>query len=182
MPRILDIDLDFFLDTIESRPVFWKRRLSTRHHRPWKPNEVRQFLEQRCGLNQDVKVHAGIGTHHHEAFLWWRQLVEAEELATPFEVVHVDAHADLGVGVGGLYRIEREILYRPLLERSQVQVSRTLLNPGSYLLFAIACQWINRLTYVTHPKWDTADLHNDIFPDGDPRELSCHKLPRRMQR
>ena len=32
----------------------------------------------------------------YEVFFFWRELVLEGELATPFTIVHVDAHADLG--------------------------------------------------------------------------------------
>ena len=37
-------------------------------------------------------------TGHNEALFFWQELITKEILETPFEVVHIDSHADLGLG------------------------------------------------------------------------------------
>jgi hypothetical protein len=40
------------------------------------------------------------------------------------------------------------------------------INEGNYLAFALACRWINKLTFVIHPKWKN-DLIEVYFKDFD---------------
>lgn len=41
------------------------------------------------------------------------------------------------------------------------------LDSGNYLLYSIACRWINSLTYVTHPLSDGNDYIRDTMKDCD---------------
>lgn len=63
---------------------------------PCSIEETTQFVEQR--LNVSLGNAGAIVQSHHEVFYQWKRRIEAEELATPFKVVHVDAHSDLGMG------------------------------------------------------------------------------------
>jgi hypothetical protein len=148
--RILDIDLDFFLDGVAYHRSPGGERLDE-EYRPWDEGAIRTFLEHRCGLRQSHPVPGRLVTHHHEAFLFWRELVEDGRLAVPFEVVHVDAHADLGTGDAGYVYLMTDVLLRPVPERTNPEIGRSHLNAGNYLAFAAACRWINRIVYVANP-------------------------------
>lgn len=156
--KILDIDLDFFLSDIEyfsdgSRP-------SSDDFIPWKEAQVRRFLEINCGLKQNKPVKGCLFVEHHEVFNFWRKLVLEGQLEVPFEVVHVDAHADLGLGDASWGYITGELLHKPVEERFFPKVGGwDGLGEGNYLAFSLACQWINRLKYIHHP-----DYENDIVP------------------
>ena len=148
--RVLDIDLDFFLDGVAYHRSPGGERLGE-DYRPWDEGAVRTFLEQRCGLRRSQPVPGRLVTHHHEAFLYWRELVEEGRLAVPFEVVHVDSHADLGTGDAGYVYLMTDILQRPVAERTRPEIGRSHLNDGNYLAFAAACRWIRRIVYVANP-------------------------------
>ncbi|WP_048058080.1 peptide arginase family protein [Methanothermococcus okinawensis] len=159
--RILDIDLDFFLNKI----MFWKKdnkRLNEKEYIPWKKEKVIDFLENRCGLSSDNKIKGRIIKKHHEAFYFWRELIYRGELTLPFEVVHIDAHADLGLGDLSYKYIMEELLHKPLNERDNPNPK--YICEGNYLAFSIANSWISKLTYITHPKGGN-DLLKEYFMD-----------------
>jgi len=148
--RILDIDLDFFLNTVRFWPSFG--RPIDPQLRAWSPDAVRVFLETRCSLRRDQPVPGVIVEEHHEIFFDWRQRIQKGQLQPPFEVVHLDAHADLGYGDASVPYVLTEVLAQPLEHRAFPRVGgREGLGPGNYLLFAVACRWIRTLTYVYHP-------------------------------
>ena len=62
---------------------------------------MRTVLEDHCGLDRARPVPGRLVTDHFEAFLFWQELVRCGALDIPFDVVHVDAHADLGSGDAG---------------------------------------------------------------------------------
>ena len=80
----------------------------------------------------------------------WRRWLLEKRLSSPFRVIHVDAHADLGAGMNLTCQyIETELLALPLENRSQPRFGLDNgLNSGNYLLGAIANRWIDRLSYV----------------------------------
>lgn len=148
--RILDIDLDFFLNKVRFWPGFGRPLDS--ELRLWPLDEVQAFLENRCGLRRDRPLPGRIVEEHHEIFFDWRQRIQQGRLRPPFEVVHIDAHADLGFGDASVLYVVTELLSLPLDQRTFPHVGgREGLGPGNYLLFAIACRWICRSTYVYHP-------------------------------
>lgn len=165
--RILDIDLDFFLNTTRFWPSFGRPEDPTL--RPWSPEAVQNFLEKQCGLRRDRPLPGLIVDEHHEVFFDWRIRIAQGLLVPPFEVVHLDAHADLGYGDASVPYVLTEVLGQPLKDRAFPRVGgREGLGPGNYLLFAIACRWIQALTYVYHP-----DRHADL-PQGIVH-LNAHK-------
>jgi len=150
--RVLDLDLDFFLDEIESWKSSSGSRLGEDEFRPWGEDEVRAFLEDRCGLSRNNPIPGCFVTHHDEAFMWWRDLIAQGRLMPPFEVVHIDAHSDLGYGDDSVSYIMGELLHRPVEERTHPKTGPGGLHAGSYVSFAAACRWLARVEYVLHPK------------------------------
>jgi len=172
--RILDIDLDFFLNKVQFWPGFG--RPVDPALRPWSPEAVRDFLENRCGLRRDRPLPGLIVDEHHEIFFDWRRRIQEGLLQPPFEVVHIDAHADLGFGDASVPYVVTELLSLSPDERAFPRVGgREGLGPGNYLLFAIACRWISRLTYVYHPG-RYPDLPERIV-QLDARGEGCIQLP-----
>jgi len=164
--RVLDLDLDFFLDgraTLRDDT----ERLSDAEYVPWTKQAVRRFLEKQCGLSRKFPIKGRIVEHHHEAFLFWRDLTLSRQLDIPFDLVHVDAHADLGLGEAGWVYLQGQILQWEIPKRAFPEIGPSKLTAGSYLAFALACRWISDLTYVTHPNWRD-DLMHDFFKDFDP--------------
>jgi hypothetical protein len=165
---ILDLDLDFFLDVIsDSKPD--GGRLDGRDYHPWTEEEVVDFLEKRCGLSRTKPIKGIIVEKHHEAFFYWRNLVLEGQLKVPFEVVHIDAHSDLGKCDWGFIYLMGELLHNPPEERTHPKVDEVFgLGEGNYLAFAVACRWIRKITFVLHPQWKSdADLLDLHFKDFD---------------
>jgi hypothetical protein len=163
--QVLDIDLDFFLNEVPYCPM--EERLGA-DYAPWAEADVRRFLEGQCGLSRERRVRGRYVTHHHEAFLFWRELVEAGLLSVPFEVVHVDSHSDLGMGDDGYVYLMTELLHRDVRQRVEVAVGSGRMSEGNYLAFAAACRWLRRVVYVANPKArdDLMWLHFKAFDPG----------------
>lgn len=158
--RILDLDMDFFLNEIATNKPFDGIRLSSEEYIPWKKEDVEHFLENNCGLNKKRKVKGQIFDEHMEVFAFLYNRIQLQQLNKPFEIVHIDAHADLGLGFGDtswLY-IFNEFLSKTISERENIiKYNSNLkltnrLNSGNYLLYIIACEWLCKLTYITHTK------------------------------
>jgi hypothetical protein len=152
--QILDIDLDFFLSKIVYGLIEkLQKRPSQREFKPWTEDEVRRFLEEKCGLSTGCPLPGKLVVEHDEVFADWRERILKKKLVAPFSVVHVDAHADLGMGDGAYMYIANDLLGRPIDQRPYPKANGLQkLCSGNYLLYAIACRWIDRLTYVYHPK------------------------------
>ncbi|MBZ5703796.1 MAG: UPF0489 family protein [Acidobacteriia bacterium] len=148
MDVVLDLDLDFFVWPKIHYP-HWKGRAPLREcPHVASAESVRTFLEQRCHLSKDSYVLGQEFRDHHHAFYEWRRWLLDGRLTAPFVVVHVDAHADLGVGSSAWKYLETELLGLPLAERAKPRRGKNGLNLANYLLFAIANRWVHELTYV----------------------------------
>uniref|UniRef100_A9AA45 Uncharacterized protein n=1 Tax=Methanococcus maripaludis (strain C6 / ATCC BAA-1332) TaxID=444158 RepID=A9AA45_METM6 len=144
--RILDIDLDFFLNKIMYFPK--KKRPNEQEYIPWDKDQFIEFLENNCNLSKNNKTPGRIVKKHHKAFYFWRELIEKNKLEVPFEVIHIDAHADLGLGDDAYVYIMEELLKNPVEKRTDPEK----IYEGNYLVFAIANRWIKNITYVHHPE------------------------------
>ena len=100
MDRILDIDLDFFLNKVSDAKENGKR-LKKKKYYPWSKDSLKSFLENRCFLIKDKPTPGRIVKQHHEAFLFWRELILDKKIKIPFELVHIDAHSDIGIADWG---------------------------------------------------------------------------------
>lgn len=152
--KVLDIDLDYFLNDIALHRTDSGNRLSSEYV-PWGESEVRSFLELKCGLSLHRKLKGKIIRHHDESFNIWRDMHLNDEINNGLEVTHIDAHADLGLGDSGWVEIMTDLLHKDVDDR----VYPKKISCGNYLAYAIACRWIKKLTYVTHPEWsDYCDI------------------------
>jgi hypothetical protein len=149
MQRVLDLDLDFFVEN----PAHWQRkeggRLDPEGHRVWPIDEALAFLRDRCSL--EAALPGAVVEHHGELFGCWRSAIESSVLKPPFSVVHIDAHADLGFGDNGYVYLMTSLLYCDLKDRSSSKIGRGRVEDGNYLAFAIACRWISTIEYVFPP-------------------------------
>lgn len=89
---ILDIDLDFFLNSIIYSPK--KPRPNNSYIDVWKTEEVINFLEKRCKLSRNKKIKGKLLKTHDELFYCFKKMIEQKIIMVPFELVHIDAHAD----------------------------------------------------------------------------------------
>ena len=99
--RVLDLDMDYFMKSVatfinESEP----ERLPEEDYGDsvWSEREVRNFLEGNLGLSKQNRIRGRVVAGHNESLFFWRELIEKGDLSTPFDVIHVDSHADLGLG------------------------------------------------------------------------------------
>jgi hypothetical protein len=146
--RVLDLDLDFFVWPPAHWPQ-WKGRMPPDAvERLASPEAVRGFLEGQCGLSREKPLPGTMVTKHDEVFPVWRRWLDDGLLRGPFEVVHVDGHADLGLGDAGYVYLMTELLAAPVQERRNPRTGFDGMNEGNYLTFALANRWLARLTYV----------------------------------
>ena len=161
------------MDIIANVPDSVHERLSDDEHREfvWSEARVRSFLESNLGLSTDRKIPGRIVVGHNEALQFWKELIGTEDLTVPFEVVHVDSHADLGLGYNSWIYILDELLSYPVRERPQHNTYVDCFDRsrqesiGDYLLFAIAYRWISKLTYCANPNGSKNDYLWDILKD-----------------
>lgn len=70
------------------------------------------FLENNLGLSKELKIKGRVVKHHDEALFFWKELIECNILTSPFSVVYVDSHADLGFGGTGNAVVRDDIILR----------------------------------------------------------------------
>lgn len=172
--RVLDLDLDFFLHgTAHYVSYRTEERLDPEEFPPWSVSDAFSFLEKQCLL---VGKLPGFAVEHHSELLYLlgeRICDRASGLS--MEIVHVDAHADLGLGDAAYRYILTELAFEPIAARWEVLKQRGLasrdemsdlgaysVNDGNWLAFAVACGWVADFTYV----WNT-----DSTSTGRPGDL-----------
>jgi UPF0489 domain len=150
--KVLDLDLDFFVWPIVRDVAESEDRPNPADYMVQTEAQVREFIEQRCGLSCSAPLIGRFVEHHVGAFAAWREWQDRGLLNAPFQVVHVDAHSDLGSGLcnDSPRFIETELLSMPLLKRATPRFGVDATNSGNYLLVAIANRWLSALKYV-HP-------------------------------
>lgn len=172
--KILDLDMDYFMMAIASSvPESSSERLSEKDYGNgvWSEDCVRKFLENNLGLSKDKKIKGRVISGHNEALFFWSELVKRGHLTTPFEVIHVDSHADLGLGYSSWTHILNNILQHPVSERPLHNQYKDCFGNirvegiGDYLLFAIAYQWISKITYCANPNGGKDDYIIDTLKD-----------------
>lgn len=164
--KILDLDMDYFMKSVavyvnESE----QERLSEEDYGSsvWSEGEVRGFLENNLGLSKCNKVRGRIVAGHNESLFYWREQIEKDRLVPPFDVIHVDSHADLGLGYSSWKYILEELLKYPVEERYKhsnhldLQGHICMEGIGDYLLFAVAYRWISSITYCGNPNGECND-------------------------
>ena len=68
--------------------------------------EQKDFFENNLGLSKNNKIPGRVVVGHNESLFFWEELLEQGKLTDPFEVVHVDSHADFILDVFREYIIE----------------------------------------------------------------------------
>lgn len=141
--RVLDLDLDFFLDGVEHWLSPGLGRLDNDDFAPWPLDDALSFLRDRCGLTRPLPGFAV--ERHGELFRSWQGAIATGRLEVPFSVTHVDAHADLGLGDAGYVRLLTDLVWR---EPPAAREPGDALGDGNYLAFAVGRRWLADLTYV----------------------------------
>lgn len=177
MEKILDLDLDYFVwPTAYNRAAEHGRPLAEDFDYIASDEQLRHFLENRCGLSTTNRLPGAEFVEHVNAFWTWDRWMREGRLSTQFEVVHVDGHADLGVGWNDSSWVHLliELLALPPEKRNHPKTGDNGLHSGSYLAFAIGNRWISRTKYVypVVPAW--------LAPVNDPSDYSMEAFVRRM--
>ena len=152
MQRVLDIDLDFFLE--DCCPLAEPgQRPNLTEHEPWAAENVRTFLETRCLLSREHPIPGRIFETHDRALGYWKELMEEGKLEAPFHVTHVDAHSDLGIGYPGPGYVLYNVLSLPPKRRLELDrfYREKKLDEANYLLFALAARIVGSLENVRRP-------------------------------
>lgn len=159
--RVLDLDLDFFLDNVCELSEKGCRPDSTQA-KPWTKDEMRAFLEINCGLSKNHPIPGAVFETHDMALDFWEK-----HAAMPFHVTHVDAHSDLGIGKPGPTYVLESVITRPVHSRGSIADHRSAvkLDEANYLLFALAFRWITSLDNVRNPA-SRPDLPRQFVFDG----------------
>lgn len=166
--KILDIDLDFFLNQRHTGVTTSLKRLGT-YYKRWKKSDVKRFIENNCGLNKINKVKGRYFIHHDEVFYFLRELQEQNDFRLRFSIDHVDAHADLGLGDASYKYIFTDILSRPIKDRCYNLKTNGWegLSAGNFLAFGIAARWISSINYISNPDW-REDIQWLLFREYNP--------------
>jgi hypothetical protein len=162
--RVLDIDLDAFLSDV-AHWVRGTRRLNARSYKPWSEDQLRSFLEKNCRLSRTARIPGMYAVHHDKAFDYFRKI--ADDTNAPLDVVHIDGHADLGMGGSSWVYLTRHVLSLSPERRMNPRRGPKSLNAGSYLAFALATRRIASLKYV-YPKGGGNDLPEMYFSENNP--------------
>mgnify|MGYP000808729019 CR=1 FL=1 len=164
--RVLDIDLDFFLADCCPLAELGERP-SLPGHEPWEASAVRAFLENQCGLSRTAPKPGRIFETHDGALRFWEEQIAAGRLTAPFDVTHVDAHSDLGIGYPGPNFVLFNVLSMPVQKRLDYAAfyAQKKLDEANYLLFALAMRRISSLDNVRNPR-SRADIPQ-VLLDAD---------------
>ena len=170
--KVLDIDMDYFMTKIAQTPFSVEKRLEEEEYGSsvWPVDKVRQFLEQNLGLSKEHKIPGRIVCGHNEALFFWEELIENGKLREPCDVIHVDSHADLGLGVSSGDFLQSMFLTFPIATRRKIRDYEfngriEEINIGDYLLWAIAYRMISSVTYCANPNGDKNDYLWDTLKD-----------------
>lgn len=164
--RVLDLDLDFFLqDCCPLAPIGERPTLAG--HAPWPVETVRAFLEMQCGLSPAHPTPGAIFPTHDCALEFWQRRMAEGRLPAPFHVTHVDAHSDLGIGYPGTGFVRNGVLPMQLDKRCDIGRYRAQkqLDEANYLLFAIAFRYVAALDNVRNPR-SRPDVPQEILVPG----------------
>lgn len=170
--RVLDIDLDFFLN--DCCPLAEKgQRPPLAGCEPWDTEAVCRFLEDQCGVSKDAPLPGRIFETHDQALLFWEEMIIAGRLSSPFHVTHVDAHSDLGIGFPGPNYVLFNVLSMPVVKRRNTSLfyAQHKLDEANYLLFALAMRRIASLDNVRNP-CSRQDIPAVLYHDADHFQLA----------
>jgi hypothetical protein len=165
LQRILDIDLDFFVDEPTRRRSLDDGRPNPGEHPTMELDDALSYVHDHLGLRGPVP--GFVVEHHVELFSHWRRAIASGALVAPFHLAHLDAHADLGLGETGHKYLLTEIMSLPPERRQYPEYGVNKLTDGSFVAFAAACRWLSEIDYVFSPQGGS-DLHPYLMEGFDP--------------
>ena len=179
--KVLDLDMDYFM-TVVTRPSISSERLDEESfgNSVWPIDKVRQFLEKNLGLSKEHKIPGRIVCGHNESLFFWEELIESGKLKDPFDIIHVDSHADLGVNDYSGNFLQGSFLIFPTEIRRHIrnyEVDDRLkeIGIGDYLLWAIGYGMVSSIIYCANPNgnkndylWETLKDFQEEYADDKP--------------
>ena len=177
--KLLDLDMDYFMDYVAYgiHDSILDRLDDVYTEAVWSESRIRNFLENNLGLSKDKKIRGCVVSGHNEALCYWKKLIGQQKLTVPFEVIHVDSHADLGLGYSSYDDILNTILAYPVDKRPFCNRENNKQGVGyeprigDYLLYGIAYRWISKLTYCANPNGDKGDFSGIIVKNFKKRPV-----------
>lgn len=179
--RVLDIDLDYFLDApVNEQDHSSDSRVTDSGcvESVWSEKRVRSFLENNLGLSKDKKIKGRVFKGHDEALYFWEDLICNEKLETPFSVVHIDSHPDLGYGGLGKCFVLEELILRQLEYRKpryckdcEFDGRFYNIDIGDYLLYGVAFRWFSDIIYCSNPNSDCGAIPTEVLDNKVPDRL-----------
>ncbi len=171
--KVLDLDMDYFMDEVAAFiPSSVDERLPESDYGKavWSENRVRTFLEENLGLSQQNKLPGRIVKGHNESLFFWEELMKQGKITAPFEVVHVDSHADLGLGTPTSSFLQGSFLTLPIETRKRIRNYEFNdkicdIDIGDYLLWGVAYRMFSKITYCANPKGECNDYCVDTLKD-----------------
>lgn len=170
--KVLDVDMDYFMTEVAHTWFSSTERLDEEDYGPsvWSAEKVREFFEKNLGLSKQHKIPGRVVCGHNEALFFWEELLESGKLSDPFEVVHVDSHADLGLGCPSGSFLQSRFLAFPIETRRKIRSYEFNdhiegISIGDYLLWAIAYGMVSSITYCANPNGEKNDYLWDTLKD-----------------
>ncbi len=171
--KVLDLDMDYFMDevaTFISSSVDERLPEDDYGEAVWTEDRIRTFLEDNLGLSQHNKLPGRIVVGHNESLFFWEELIKQGELTEPFEIVHIDSHADLGLGYCTSSFLQGAFLSLPIETRQKIRNYEfndkiCEIDIGDYLLWGVAYRMFSKITYCANPKGDCNDYCVDTLMD-----------------
>ncbi|MCB9477385.1 MAG: UPF0489 family protein [Deltaproteobacteria bacterium] len=167
---IVSVDIDFFVNPFpkDSQDCESDIRLPASEYCV-APDATVADLLRRCGLESPPKVSGVFIANHEFAFDIIKTLSLREQ--RKIELIHVDAHADIGFPEASFRHILMDLSYKNLTHRRNPERGADRLNCGSWLTYAILAEFIESICFV--PKYVVPqDLYSFYFS----KELTCDNL------
>jgi hypothetical protein len=115
LQRILDIDLDFFVQGVAHFRAFDAGRLDAEDFPPMDLDDALAYMRDRIGLRQ--RLPGRVVENHGDVFALWREGIASGTIRAPFHLTHVDAHGDFGLGETSHEYLLTELLWAPPKDR-----------------------------------------------------------------
>jgi hypothetical protein len=151
--NVLSIDADFFVSPVARMvDLHSEERLPDSYETD--PPKLVEYLLDRFGLTTpDVP---GVFMRHHDQGFDVLRAVAARGEA--IDLVHVDAHADLGLAdVKSLTYLFTDFAHRTAAERANPRRGDDGLDLGNWLAFAVGAGFLSSVTFVPRELWEDVD-------------------------
>lgn len=171
---VLSLDIDFFVDPVaRDESISSEERLPDSDYTTDSDQAVASFLENQCLLKSTSPV-PGIVIRDHDAA--WDILGFHAASAGPVDLVHIDAHSDLGMGDPGYcYLLGRWLQMSP---RPKPERAWNRMNLANWLAFAAAAGFVSRIEFVprNHPPSDLFPYYLDPPPPSVATALAFRRI------